>query len=262
MRALRVAWIFALMPVLFAQTTSVHDLLAAARQRIQTADLRATGQFVRVEANGTRVNEPITIRARWFPGVLRLRIDIGALSKAGKNTPAASAVPEHLLMEMRPNGQNAIWIAHPGEKAPTALPLEKWSDGPFGSGFSYEDFLEQQSFWPDQTADGKQMFGARNCEVVTSTPGPSDRTRYREVKTWFDPTIAFPVYIEKALKDSGAVKQFTYYGIRHEEGVWSAHQVEVKTRGQGGSTLLIIDRGSTRANLTINDFSLAQLAHF
>ncbi len=58
------------------------------------------------------------------------------------------------------------------------------------------------------------------------------------------------------------VKEFTYYGIRHEEGVWSAHQVEVKVRGQSGSTLLILDRGSAKANLTLADFNPAQLTHF
>jgi hypothetical protein len=50
--------------------------------------------------------------------------------------------------------------------------------------------------------------------------------------------------------------------MRHDQGTWSARQIEVKTRGQAGSTLLIIDRGSARANLTIADFSPAQLTHF
>jgi hypothetical protein len=64
------------------------------------------------------------------------------------------------------------------------------------------------------------------------------------------------------VKETGAVKEFTYFGIRHEEGVWSAHQIEAKMRGQQGSTLLIIDRGSTKANLTMNDFSPEQLTRF
>jgi hypothetical protein len=36
----------------------------------------------------------------------------------------------------------------------------------------------------------------------------------------------------------------------------------MKTRGEGGSTLLIVDRGTTKANLTLNDFSPAQLTRF
>jgi hypothetical protein len=142
------------------------------------------------------------------------------------------------------------------------LPVEKWSEGPLGPGFGYEDLLEQQYFWPGQASQGKAKFGARDCEIIISTPGASDRTHYAQVKTWLDPSIGFPVYVEKNVKESGAVKEFTYYGIRHEEGVWSAHQVEVKVRGQSGSTLLILDRGSAKANLTPGDFSPAQLTHF
>jgi hypothetical protein len=95
-----------------------------------------------------------------------------------------------------------------------------------------------------------------------STPGAADRTHYSEVKSWIDPTIGFPVYTEKTVKETGAVKQFTSYGLRREQGQWSAHQIEVKTRGRAGSTLLIIDRGSARAKLTIADFSPAQLTRF
>jgi hypothetical protein len=58
------------------------------------------------------------------------------------------------------------------------------------------------------------------------------------------------------------VKEFTYFGLRHEGGVWSADQVEVKTRGQAGSTLLIVDRGSAKANLSLADFGPEQLTHF
>jgi hypothetical protein len=163
---------------------------------------------------------------------------------------------------MRPNGQSSISIAHPGDKSPTVLPVEKWSEGPLGPGFGYEDLLEQQYFWTGQASEGKARFGARDCIIVKSTPGPTDRSHYAQVKTWLDPSIGFPVYVEKTVKESGVVKEFTYYGIRHEEGVWSAHQVEVKVRGQSGSTLLILDRGSARANLTLADFSPAQLTKF
>jgi hypothetical protein len=38
--------------------------------------------------------------------------------------------------------------------------------------------------------------------------------------------------------------------------------VEAKIRGQDGSTLLIIDRGSAKANLVLADFSPERLIHF
>jgi hypothetical protein len=208
--------------------------------------------LVRVDAGGARTSDGVTIEAHGFPGVLRIMVNITSPGEARQK----------ILLEMRPGGQDVIKIANPGDKAAAILPLEKWSDGPLGPGFSYEDFLEQQYFWPGQTALDEVKYGARDCDLLKSTPGAADKTQYSQVKTWLDHTISFPVYAEKTVKATGAVKEFTYYGLRHNEGVWSASQVEEKTRGQAGSTLLIIDRGTAKANLGLKDFSSEQLTHF
>jgi hypothetical protein len=233
-----------------------HAIIDIARQRIQKADLRASGHLVRVDAGGKRTSFGISLKAHWFPGVLRILVDVSPPSGANPDARA------HILLEMRPNGQNSIQITHPGDKAPAALPFDKWIDGPLGAGFSYEDFLEQQYFWPGQAVVEQTKFGARDCDVLKSTPGTADRTHYAEIKTWLDHSIAFPVYLEKTLKGSGAVKEFTYFGLRREGGVWSATQVEARTHGQAGTTLLIVDRGSTKANLNLGDFSPEQLIRF
>jgi len=262
MRTLRAACISALAPMLCAQTVNVNDLLASMRKHIETADFRATGHLVWVQPNGTRLSYPITIKAHWFPGVLREFVETGPGPKTPANAPSGGGLATHALLELRPNGQASITVAHPGDKSPINLPVEKWSEGPLGSGFGYEDLLEQQYFWTGQASEGNAKFGARDCVIVKSTPGASDRSHYAQVKTWLDPSIGFPVYVEKTVKESGVVKEFTYYGIRHEEGVWSAHQVEVKVRGQSGSMLLILDRGSAKANLTLADFNPALLTKF
>jgi len=244
-----------------AQPADARTPLEASRQRLQTADYRASGHLVWVQANGIRISYPITIKAHWFPGVLRVLLEIGTGTKANADSSFSSHIPVHILLEMRPGGKNTILIAHPGDKELTSLPFDKWSDGPLGPGFSYEDFLEAQYFWAEQTALGEKKFGARDCDVVKSTPDATDRTHYIEVTTWLDHGIGFPVYVEKTLK-SGTVKEFTYFGLRQERGLWSAHQVEAKIRGLDGSTLLIIDRGTPKANLSLKDFSPAQLTHF
>lgn len=233
-----------------------HSVLAAPRQRIQSADLRATGRLVRVDASGARTSYAIAIKARWFPGVLRVLLEITPPQKAIHDARA------HILLEMRPDGQNMIKIAHPGDKVPAMLPFGQWSDGPLGSGFNYEDFLEPQYFWPNQKVEEETRYGARDCNVLKSTPGAADRTHYAEIRSWLDRKIGFPVYVEKTLKATGAVKEFTYYGLRQSSGVWSASQVEEKTRGSAGSTLLIIDRGSEKANLALADFSNEVLTRF
>jgi hypothetical protein len=261
MRVASLALATALLASLAVQAADAPKALTAQRQRIEAADYSASGHLVRVETNGSRISYPITIKAHWFPGVLRVLLEIGTTSKTSADSSVSAHIPVHILLEMRPGGPNVVKIVHFGDANPIILPFDKWSEGVMGTALSYEDFLEAQYYWAGQTALGEAKYGARDCDVVKSTPGATDKTHYSEVKSWLDHTSGFPVYAEKTLKGE-TVKEFTYYGLRQEGGVWSAHQVEAKIRGQAGSTLLIIDRGTPRANLSIKEFSPAQIMHF
>ena len=143
----------------------------------------------------------------------------------------------------------------PATKQPAALPFDKWSDGPLGDGFSYEDFLEAQYFWAGQTVLGEAKFGARDCDVVKSTPGATDKTHYVQVNTWLDHGIGFPVLCgedaerwndERIYLSSGCVRTAA-----------SGRRIRLRRRfaARPGSTLLIIDRGTPKANLNLKDFS-------
>jgi hypothetical protein len=242
-------------PLAFAIAASgadVRRVVARPQLRVESADYRATGHLVRVDASGIRTSYAITLKARGFPDGLRVLLEIAS----------PKDVRAHILLVTRPNGQTTIQIAYPGDAAPATVPFVRWNAGPLGAGFSYEDFLEPQYFWKSQTLLEETEYGARECDVLKSMPGPSDRTHYAEVRTWLDQSIGYPVYVEKTLKQNGAVKEFTYFGLRQNSGVWSASQVQVKVRGHSGSTLLIIDRGSTKANLDLREFSPEQLIHF
>jgi hypothetical protein len=244
---------------LAAETPSVIEI---PQKRIESADFRASGHLVRVGGNGNRISFPIAIKAHWFPGVLKVLVEIGSASKGSTNSSVSDHIPVHILLEMHRNGQNLIQIAHSGDKTPTILPFDRWGDGPVNSGFSYEDFLEPQYFWPGQTVLESTRRGSRDCDILKSTPGAGDKTHYAEVRSWLDRTIGFPVYVEKTTRATATVKEFTYFGLRQNGGLWSASQVEVKVRGQTGSTLLVIDRGSPKANLGAKDFNPAQISQF
>jgi hypothetical protein len=225
--------------------------LILARKQVETADYRMNGHLIRVDEKGARISYGINVRAHWFPGILRVAFEVVSPADARAR----------VLLEMRSGGASTIQIAHPGDAKVATLPFEKWSEGPLGAGFSYEDFLISY-FWPLQEAQGKAKFGMRNCDVLVSKPGATDRTHYAEVKSWLDPQSGFPVHVEKTMKDAGIVKEFTYFGLRQSQGVWYASQIEAKIRGHAGSTLLVIDRGNAKAHLDIKDFSSAQLTHF
>jgi Outer membrane lipoprotein-sorting protein len=236
------------------------EVLAAARKRIETTDFRASGRLIRVDATGNRISNAITMAAHWFPGVLRVLVQVVPSRNSTRSTDQNARVT--ILLEMRPSGQSTIRIFRPHTSEPTSVPFEKWSESVVGSDFNYEDFLQPEYYWQGQTILKVARFGARDCDVLRSAPGASDHSHYAEVQTWLDHTINYPVYVEKTPKNGGNVKKFTYFGLSKSGGVWAARQVEVKIHGHPGSTVLIIERGSTKANLSLRDFSAEQISRF
>lgn len=245
------------------QAQDTHTVVDAMKANVEKSDFRATGHLVRVAAGGARTSYPLTIQAHWFPGELRVLVKVNAPSGA---KAANQGAPVHFLLELKPNAAATIRVAHPGDAAAVSLPLEKWTDGVAGTGFAFEDFFEQQYFWTGQAVVEQTKYGARACNVLMSTPGTADKTHYAQVKSWLDRTINFPVYVEKTVKGSGggsnALKQYTFFGLRQDGGIWSANQIEEKNHGQDGSSLLIIDRGTPKAHLGLADLGPEQLTRF
>ncbi|HEX8893934.1 MAG TPA: outer membrane lipoprotein-sorting protein, partial [Terriglobales bacterium] len=94
--------------------------------------------------------------------------------------------------------------------------------------------------------------------VLRSRPGSQDRSHYDSVTSWIDRGIVFPVHVVKTLGGTGPQKEFIYYGLRQIGGVWSATQVEAKLQGKPGSSILVIEGGSGKANLGPKDFDISQ----
>lgn len=238
----------------------VQAVLKPLRNQIENSDFRATGQLVRSDATGKRDSYSISIKGMWFAGAMHTLLDV--VRPKGVGAPTQREEHVRILLEMHPDGRDTIRIYRPNSPAPAVLPSDKWGESLWGTAFSYEDLLEPQYFWPGQTILRSAVFGSRHCDVLKSTPGPSNRTDYSEVQTWIDHAIDYPVYAEKTMKQGGIVKEFTSYGLRQSSGVWSATQVEAKIRGQAGSTFLIVKRGSAKAHLSANDFRPEQISHF
>jgi Outer membrane lipoprotein-sorting protein len=146
----------------------------------------------------------------------------------------------------------------PGEKAASVLPFERWNDPLVGTDFSYEDMVESQFFWKNQTLLAPEKYGARDCFVLKSVPGAQDHSYYDSVTSWIDRSILYPVHVVKTLHGTGLQKEFIYYGLRQVSGVWSASQMEAKLQGKPGSSILVIERGSPKANLGPKDFDINQ----
>jgi hypothetical protein len=232
----------------FAANPDLETVLNGSRQRIETMDYRVNGRITRVDGNGKRTNYKFVGKAHWFPDGLRLLSEISGPAEA-KTT---------LLLHMGVNGHVTMEAMLPGEKAARVLPFEHWNDSLVGTDFSYEDMVENQFFWKNQVLLPSEKFGARDCFVLKSTSGAQDKTNYGSMTSWIDRTILYPVHVVKTLRGSGQQKEFTYFGLRKNGGVWSATQVEVKMQGKPGSSTMVIAGGTGKANLGRKDFDLGQ----
>jgi len=231
-----------------ATTPDQTAILTQIRQHTETADFRATGRLVRIDASGTRTNYKLTMKGHWFPDGLRLLYEITG--------PAATRT--RLLIHMTASGTTTAETVQPGTSTPTTLSPEHWHDGVLGTDFSYEDLIEGQFFWKNQNFLEPAKYGARDCFVLKSMPSMEDRSQYGAVTSWIDRQIFYPVHVTKTARGTGEQKDFTYFGLRQTSGVWSASHVEVKVQGKPGSSLLIVERGSPKAKLARKDFDLNQ----
>jgi hypothetical protein len=232
----------------FAANPDLETVLTGSRQRIEKLDYRMTGRITRLEGDGKRTNYKFVAKAHWFPDGLRLLCEISG--------PGAQKTI--LLLHMTAFGHVTIEAVLPGEKVTSVLPFERWNDPLVGTDFSYEDMVENQFFWKRQELLAPEKYGARDCFVLKSTPASQDRTHFDSVTSWIDRGILFPVHVVKTLRGTGQQKEFIYYGLRQVGGAWSATQVETKLQGKPGSSILVIDGGSAKANLGRKDFDIGQ----
>ena len=234
----------------FAANPDLETVLTGSRQRIEKLDYRLTGRLTQVEDNGKRTSYKFVAKAHWFPDGLRLLCEISG--------PGAEKTS--LLLHMSVAGHVTIEAVLPGEKAASVLPFERWNDALVGTDFSYEDMVESQFFWKNQELLAPEKYGARDCFVLKSKSASQDRTYYDSVTSWIDRDILFPVHVVKTLRGTRQQKEFIFYGLRQVGGVWSATQVEAKLQGKPGSSILVIEGGSAKANLVRKDFDISQFS--
>jgi len=232
----------------FAANPDLETVLTGSRQRIEKLDYRVIGRLTRVEGNGKRTSYKFVAKGHWFPDGLRLLCEI-----SGPGSEKTS-----LLLHMSVGGRVTIEAVLPGEKAASALPFERWNEQLAGTDFSYEDMMESQFFWKRQELLAPEKYGARDCFVLKSMSDSQDRTYYDSVTSWIDRGILYPVHVVKMLRGTRQQKEFIYYGLRQIDGVWSASQVEATLQGKPGSSILVIERGSAKANLGRKDFDISQ----
>ncbi len=206
-----------------AAAGSLKAVLANARARVEKSDVRATGRLTMVAANGARINNSLALASHSFPDGLRTLITV----------TSPDHKRERYLLTQNESGHTTIRALRAGEKTPVRLAPEHWGEGVAGTLFDPEDFADGQFFWAKQTVLAPAKYGARDCFVLKSEPGPGQPSIYAQVTTWMDEKTGAPVYVEAVPKNGGATKQFVFYDLEQIGGLWLSRQVEAKAGRQG-----------------------------
>jgi hypothetical protein len=226
-----------------AAARDVKGIVAAARARVEQTDVRASGRLVAIAGNGTRTTSRLVLESHAFPDGLRTLVMV--------------TLPDHSVdrywVTSDAAGHTTIAASKAGA-APARLATEKWDEAVAGTLFYPEDFADGQFFWARQALMAPRKYGARECDVLRSEPGPGQPSVYRWVTTLMDEKTGAVVEVEAAGKDGEVTKQFVFYGIERIGGLWLSRQIEAKENGKPGSSLLIVDSGSPHAHLTRKDF--------
>ena len=211
--------------------------LAESVQRIRrTANFRASGRLVKVDGQGQRNAYQIAIQATATDAATRMVYEVTGPEMARMR----------ISTESPRAGQPTVRTVKGADKTLQDVPFANWRDAVLDSDLTLEDLLDDQFRWSRQSLGPAVQYGARQCRVLKSEPGTADRSHYSLVTSWLDATILHPVKVEKVVRGSGVVKEFLYYGLRKFGGLWSASQIEVRTRGKSGSTFLIVTRGAAQ----------------
>jgi hypothetical protein len=230
-----------------ATAGSLKAVLASARARVEKSDVRAIGHLTMVTGNGVRTHHSLALASHSFPDGLRTLVTVTAPDHKS----------ERYLVTQDEGGHTSIEELPPGDKTPVRLSPDHWGEGVAGTYFYPEDFADGQFFWAKQTVLPPAKYGARDCFVLKSEPGPGQPSIYAQVTTWMDEKTGAPVYVEAVPKKGGPTKQFVFFDLEQVGGLWLSRQVEAKLQGKPGSTILLIDHGSPHAHLTRKDFNLA-----
>jgi len=231
---------------------TIYEVMEKIRSLRKGADFFAQGRLVCVNNPEQRITYRLSLKGKSFGGTVKLLCEV--------TDPIPSRLK--LLIESPPAGMPKIRLAGALDRKVKELTSESLGAAFLGSDLNFEDLLDAHFSWSSQTLLREEKYTGKDCYVIRSQPGPNTPSHYSAVTSWIDKKVYLPICVEKDVKASKSVKVFLYSGIRESEGVWGARQVEVRIKGERRVTLLIMTRGSGKANLTERNFDPIVIFNF
>jgi hypothetical protein len=146
-----------------------------------------------------------------------------------------------LLVLNHPDRSSDQWMWTPAINRERRIALQDRSTRFFGTDFSFEDLEERDTHQFDYKLLGEESIDGAACWKVQSTPKQTKVSQYSHSYIWIRKDNYAFAQIESYSKNQ-LVRRAHYSDIRNDQGIWTAHHVDMQDLKRNSHTILKIEK--------------------
>jgi hypothetical protein len=226
------------------------------RQIVEEAQRRTTSQSQRYEGTLQVLDSKGKItEKRWQYD----RIGSHGSSKSVlRFTAPAEVKGVALLVLNHPDRSSDQWMWTPAINRERRIALQDRSTRFFGTDFSFEDLEERDTNQFDYRLVGEEPLDGAACWKLQSTPRQSKVSQYGSSYVWIRKDNFTLAQIENYSK-SELVRRAHYTDIRNDQGIWTAHHIDMHDLKRNSHTILKIEKLQYNVPMKDDAFTLQAL---
>jgi len=226
------------------------------RQIVEEAQRRTTSQSQRYEGSLQVIDAKSKItEKRWQYD----RIGSHGASKAVLRFNAPAEVKGvALLVINHADRASDQWMWTPAINRERRIALQDRSTRFFGTDFSFEDLEERDTDQYDYKLLGEEPIDGVACWKLQSTPKQSKVSQYTHSYVWIRKDNFALAQIENFNKNE-VIRRAHYTDIRNDQGIWTAHQIDMHDLKRNSRTILKIDKLQYNVPMRDDAFTLQAL---
>ena len=209
------------------------------RQIVEDAQKRTTTQSQRYEGTLQVIDAKGKItEKRWEYD----RIGSHGSSKAVLRFTAPAEVKGIALLVLNhPDRSSDQWMWTPAINRERRIAMQDRSTRFFGTDFSFEDLEERDTNQFDYKLLAEESLDGAVCWKLQSTPKESKVSQYTHSYLWIRKDNYAFAQIENYSKNQ-LVRRAHYTDIRNDQGIWTAHQIDMHDLKRNSRTILKIEK--------------------
>jgi hypothetical protein len=163
-----------------------------------------------------------------------------------------------LLIINHPERASDQWMWTPAINRERRIAFQDRSTRFFGTDFSFEDLEERDTNQFDYKLIGEESLDGTACWKLQSTPKQTKISQYSYSYLWVRKDNYTFVQIENYSREE-LVRMAHYTDIRNDQGIWTAHQIDMNDLKRKSHTILKIDKLQYNVPMKDTDFTLQAL---